>query len=84
MKVNHTWKQNAAPGRTVKTPKYIPIEQHAALLKVTQNNAYDYAMQLCTEMSMLALAEEFGFGEKRITDYLVRLNQEINNFISNV
>ena len=79
MKINHTWKQGPA-----KAPKYIPIEQHEALLKITQNNAYDFAMQLCTEMAMLALAEGFGFGEKRITEFLTRLNEEINNFVDNV
>ena len=80
MNVNQTWQQN----RPKKIPVNIPVEQVEGIMRVTRNNAYDYAMQLCTEMSMLALSEEFGFGEERITRYLIRMTQELNRFSENV
>lgn len=82
MKINHQWK-NKLP-RKEKIPKYIPMEQHEAILKNTQNNAYDYAIQLCTEMAMLALSEEFSFGEQRLQIFRDGLTREINHFIENV
>jgi len=82
MKINHQWKEKK-PGKE-RVPKYIPVEQHAAIVAITKQNAYDFAMQLCTEMSMLALAEEFQFGEQRLTRYVEALNREICHFVDSV
>ena len=85
MKINHAWKQKPVPGgQKAKTPKYIPLELHEAILNMTQKETYDYASQVVTEMAMLALAEGFGFGQKRITEFLVCLEREKARFTRNV
>jgi len=53
-------------------------------MKVTQNNAFGYAMQLCGEMAMLALHEAFGFGTERITRFLSQYYRELQYFHDNV
>ena len=83
MKVSHTWK-GARPQRPGPAPKYVPMELAEAAMKITQENAYGYAMQLCTDMALIALSEEFGFGKDRAGRFLEALDRNICGFIEGV
>ena len=83
MKINHAWKA-ARPQRPAPLPKSVPMDQVAAMLKITQENAYGYAMQLCTDMAVIALSEAFGFGQERVGRFLDALDRNICGFIKGV
>ena len=83
MKINHAWKE-ARPQRPAPSPRYVPMEQAEAAMKITQENAYGYAMQLCTDMAVIALAETFGFGQARVGRFLDALDRNICGFIKGV
>ena len=83
MKVNHAWKA-ARPQRPAPPPKSVPMDQAEAAMRTTQENAYGYAMQLCTDMALLALAEGFGFGKDRAGRFLRLLDKNICAFLKGV
>ena len=75
MQVKHNWKQPAAAPK-----KLVPLDQHAAMVSVTMTNAVDFATLLTTELAMLALQKEFGFGRERAQRFKAALNEELMIF----
>lgn len=79
MKVNHAWR--AAP---VRKPRQYDAAYVEAMMKVTRDNAYNYAVQLFSDCSAMALADGFGFGKDRIAKYMEKLDFYIGEFLNNV
>ncbi len=79
MKVVHTWKKPQ-----YKPPVSVPIEYAEQKMKITQNNAYSYAVQLFSDCSAMALADGFGFGKDRIAKFMEKLDFYITEFVNNV
>lgn len=74
--MKHAWKQP----KKITSKTLVPIDQHAAMLSITMDNAVDFATQLTTELGMLALNRAFGFGRKRAQRFKMALAEELLQF----
>lgn len=80
MKINHNWKAQ----KPAKAPKYIPLEQHEAMMKIMQENSYDFAVKIMGDMAVLAVHEAYGFRAEHLKKFREALEREIEKFSQNV
>ena len=83
MKINHAWKAQGE-AKQQKQPKYVPVEYHEACLKAMQRNSYDFAVQLCCDLAVLAVRAAFGIGPERMKRFRDAMGHELDWFSKNV
>ena len=64
--------------------RYIPEEQYEAILKVTQQNAYNFATEIYSDLTLIALHREFGFGKDRIGRVIEAVHEEVMRWQADV
>ena len=83
MKINHAWKAQGE-AKQPKQPKYVPVEYHEACLKAMQRNSYDFAVQLCCDLAVLAVRSAFGIGPERMKRFRDAMGHELDWFSKSV